>query len=312
MLPTTRILSVLLLGLGVGLVAVGFLAPRWVNTDARLPLDLSQTTFTLVDDHARTRLINDGRVLDAGVVRQWHMDILPPADADTATVRIGVTDVRESRQADVDRLIQASVWTYPLDRLSGEALASATVSAQLGSPTESVPVEGAWLKFPSDAQQTTYEVFDPTLRSTTPAVFSEEIDRGGRTIYRYSQEIQPTNVAEKYASVFNTTQKDENTLYLYHSGNRQWYVDQISGLVVDVEENIEDYFGDADGTRREDALIFHGRMSEYDKAALFEQASAVSDGSVARVLYRVALAAGAVLSVVGLMGAFRRRPVALH
>ncbi|WP_342351004.1 DUF3068 domain-containing protein [Corynebacterium diphtheriae] len=312
MLPTTRILSVLLLGLGVGLVAVGILAPRWVNTDARLPLDLSQTTFTLVDDHARTRLINDGRVLDAGVVRQWHMDILPPTDADAATVRIGVTDVRESRQADVDRLIQASVWTYPLDRLSGKALAPATVSAQLGSPTESVPVDGAWLKFPSDAQQTTYEVFDPTLRSTTPAVFSEEIDRGGRTIYRYSQEIKPTNVAEKYASVFNTTQKDENTLYLYHSGNRQWYVDQISGLVVDVEENIEDYFGDADGTRREDALIFHGRMSEDDKAALFEQASAVSDGSVARVLYRVALAAGAVLSVVGLTGAFRRRPVALH
>ncbi|UWE71900.1 DUF3068 domain-containing protein [Corynebacterium diphtheriae bv. mitis] len=312
MLPTTRILSVLLLGLGVALVAVGILAPRWVNTDARLPLDLSQTTFTLVDDHARTRLINDGRVLDAGVVRQWHMDILPPTDADTATVRIGVTDVRKSRQADVDRLIQASVWTYPLDRLSGEALAPATVSAQLGSPTESVAVDGAWFKFPSDAQQTTYEVFDPTLRSTTPAVFSEEIDRGGRTIYRYSQEIKPTNVAEKYASVFNTTQKDENTLYLYHSGNRQWYVDQISGLVVDVEENIEDYFGDADGTRREDALIFHGRMSEDDKAALFEQASAVSDGSVARVLYRVALAAGAVLSVVGLMGAFRRRPVALH
>ncbi|PSA79841.1 DUF3068 domain-containing protein [Corynebacterium diphtheriae] len=312
MLPTTRILSVLLLGLGVGLVAVGILAPRWVNTDARLPLDLSQTTFTLVDDHARTRLINDGRVLDAGVVRQWHMDILPPTDADTATVRIGVTDVRKSRQADVDRLIQASVWTYPLDRLSGEALAPATVSAQLGSPTESVPVDGAWLKFPSDAQQTTYEVFDPTLRSTTPAVFSEEIDRGGRTIYRYNQEIKPTNVAEKYASVFNTTQRDENRLYLYHSGNRQWYVDQISGLVVDVEENIEDYFGDADGTRREDALIFHGRMSEDDKAALFGQASAVSDGSVARVLYRVALAAGAVLSVVGLMGAFRRRPVALH
>ncbi|CAB0848603.1 hypothetical protein FRC0360_00405 [Corynebacterium diphtheriae] len=312
MLPTTRILSVLLLGLGVALVAVGILAPRWVNTDARLPLDLSQTTFTLVDDHARTRLINDGRVLDAGVVRQWHMDILPPTDADTATVRIGVTDVRKSRQADVDRLIQASVWTYPLDRLSGEALAPATVSAQLGSPTESVAVDGAWFKFPSDAQQTTYEVFDPTLRSTTPAVFSEESDRGGRTIYRYSQEIKPTNVAEKYASVFNTTQKDENTLYLYHSGNRQWYVDQISGLVVDVEENIEDYFGDADGTRREDALIFHGRMSEDDKAALFEQASAVSDGSVARVLYRVALAAGAVLSVVGLMGAFRRRPVALH
>ncbi|AEX43448.1 putative secreted protein [Corynebacterium diphtheriae HC01] len=312
MLPTTRILSVLLLGLGVALVAVGILAPRWVNTDARLPLDLSQTTFTLVDDHARTRLINDGRVLDAGVVRQWHMDILPPTDADTATVRIGVTDVRKSRQADVDRLIQASVWTYPLDRLSGEALAPATVSAQLGSPTESVPVDGAWLKFPSDAQQTTYEVFDPTLRSTTPAVFSEEIDRGGRTIYRYNQEIKPTNVAEKYASVFNTTQRDENRLYLYHSGNRQWYVDQISGLVVDVEENIEDYFGDADGTRREDALIFHGRMSEDDKAALFGQASAVSDGSVARVLYRVALAAGAVLSVVGLMGAFRRRPVALH
>ena len=60
MLPKSRIVSALAIGLGLALVAWGVLFPYIVPTDARLPLSLKQTTMTLVDQHATQRIPSDG------------------------------------------------------------------------------------------------------------------------------------------------------------------------------------------------------------------------------------------------------------
>ena len=49
MLPKSRIVSAVILGVGLALLAAGVLYPRIVVTDARMPLNLEQTTVTLVD-----------------------------------------------------------------------------------------------------------------------------------------------------------------------------------------------------------------------------------------------------------------------
>ena len=156
MLSTSRILSVLLLGLGVALLVAGLVVPRFIHADGRMPLDPAATTWTLRDDGAQTRLMTDpdGRVLEAPVTRQLHLEVQNPADGDEATVRIGDTFLRESRQEELDRLISAQVWSYRLDRLDGSATSPATLTDQIGSPGLQVDVEGVWLKFPTDAQQT--------------------------------------------------------------------------------------------------------------------------------------------------------------
>lgn len=308
MLPRSRILAVLGLGLGLALVAWGILAPSFLMSDARLPLDLSYTTLTLRDEKATTRVVGKDLVVQAPVTRQFHTEILPPSDENTATVRVGVTDMRESLQKDLDRLISATVWSYSIDRRSGAATSQATVADQLASPTRSVTIDGQWLKFPTDAEKTTYEVFDVTLRKTLPAVFTEETVKEGRTLYRYRQEIQPTNVAQLYHSVLNTTtfRDGENTTpgYLFHSGTRDWLVDQKTGLVIDVEEKIDDYFGDAEGVKREDVLTFNGKVSEDHVSELLHQASGVSDGKLVRIINYVVLAVGVILTIVGAAGAF--------
>ncbi|AKE40520.1 putative secreted protein [Corynebacterium kutscheri] len=314
MLPTSRILSVIVLGLGLALVAWGIAAPRVIDADARMPLDLEKTTFRLIDDSATTRLIHNGQIIQVPFTRQLHMTILPPSDNDTATVRVGYTDMRTSMQSENERLSTASVWSYSFDRVSGESTSAAVVADQLASPTQEVELSGGWLKFPVDTQQTSYDIFDVTARQSIPAVFSAAEQRDGRTVYRFVQEIEPINVARNYNSVANTIEVDVDgeaqTAYLYHSGTRELYVDQITGLIVDWHENIDDYYGDEQGKKLEQALLFQGSLAAEDAQALLVQASGVSDGHTFRLVNYIVLGFGIVLSIIGMAGAFlvgRRR-----
>lgn len=307
MLPKSRLLSFLLLSVGIALLVAGLVAPRFLHEDSRLPLDLENTTWTLTDDDARTRLMTDpgGRVLEVPVSRQLHMEIQNPAGEETATLRVGETLMRDSMQEELDRLISAEVWTFGVDRSTGEFTTPATLTDQLASPVSEVPVDGVWLKFPSGAEQTTYEVFDPHLRETRPAEFVEELDMNGRTVHRYRQEIAPVNVAELYASPFNTTTfGDGETGSLFHSVTRDILVDRVSGLVVEIREDVDAFYGTADGERREQVLLFEGRMPQEQIDAHLAEAAEIRDPAFVDGVRRVVIGVGAVLALLGLVGAF--------
>ena len=187
MLPKSRIFSVLLLGLGVALIAAGIVAPAFLDYSPRLPLNLKNSTWTLHDDSADSQqLSKDGTTPYSGpMTYQINMDIQEPSDDEKATVRIGETRMRGEGEG-LNDLSQAQVWTYPVDRLSGEAAGEASLSHTLATPSDKVTVDGYWLKFPAGAEKTNYPVFDPTLRKAVDAVFEEETTMDGRTVYRLS------------------------------------------------------------------------------------------------------------------------------
>jgi len=184
-----------------------------------------------------------------------------------------------------------------------------------------VEFSGYWVKFPLDAKQTSYEVFDATLRRTAPAVYKDSQERNGRTIYHYQQKIDPTNTADLYSTFFTTIklpikppppadQPQDIEAYLFHSGVRDYYVDQISGMIVDMSENIIDYYGDRNGGKLADAHLFAGKMSNEQSAAMLAQAAQLSDGHIIRIITWVVLGLGVIVTFVGIMGAFgvgRRR-----
>ncbi len=307
MLPMSRLLSSLLLGVGVALLVAGLVAPRFLPEDARLPLGLEATTYTLVDDAADTRLMTDpdGRVVTAPVTHQLHMEIQNPSDADTATLRIGETYMRGSQQEELDRLISAEVWSYGIDRTTGAATTPATLTDQLASPVSEVDVDGVWLKFPSDAQQTTYEVFDPQLRETRPAEFVEELEMNGRSVYRYRQEIGPTDLSTLYESPFNVvTLPDFTELHWFHSVTRDLLVDRVSGLVVEIREDIDSWYGAPESEERQQILRFEGRMPQEQIDTLLDEASAVRDPGTSGTIRWVVVGVGGVLTLIGLAGAF--------
>ncbi|MBK4174835.1 DUF3068 domain-containing protein [Corynebacterium macginleyi] len=309
MLPKSRIFSVLLLGLGVALVVAGVAASAFLDFSPRLPLELKNTTWTLKDESADSQVVNkDGMSPYSGpMTYQINASIQEPSNEDTATLRIGETRLRGDGQG-LDDLSRAQVWTYPIDRLSGEAEGEASLSHTLASPEEKVSIDGYWLKFPANAEKTNYPVFDPTLRKAVDAVFEEETEVEGRTVYRYHQEIEPTNVAQLYAADGNTTSfpKEDGGQepgYLMHSGSRDFYVDQATGLVVGMEMDIDDYYADREGVGREPAFVFNGSSSEGARVALLEEAKTFPRNHVAEIVRWVVLGIGIVLTFIGVIGA---------
>lgn len=304
MLPKSRIFSALTIGLGVMLVAWGLLAPFFLHFDGRMPLNLGNTTFTLSDPKAKTYIHQQDKVVTVPVTRQYHSEFMDPVDTNSVTARIGVTTMRDSNQSDLDRLIDATVWSYRLDRFTGLALTEATMNDQPASSSKQVPIDSLWVKFPVGAEQTTYQVFDVTLRKAVPAEFQEELTIDGRAVYRYRQNIEPANVAMSYAGPFNTKKLGEETTYLFHSGTRDYFVDQKSGLVVDVHEKLDDFYGTKTGEKKEQALLFDGTMTEEARSEKLAQAANINDGSTLKLINWIATGLGALLIVVGLAGVF--------
>lgn len=312
MLPKSRILSALLVGLGAALMVGGLLSPALINADGRLPLDLENTTWTIRDEQAETRLLTspDGRVLNVPVSRQLHLDVQEPATEDNASIRVGTTTMRDSMQADADRLITAHTWSYVMDRVTGEAETDADLTHTIGFPPETVPVDGHWLKLPSDAEQTTYPVFDETLRESRPAVFVEEQEIDGRRVYQYRQVIEPTDVAELYEGFFTSTEVDGEQWPLFHSATRDLYVDQITGLVVDVAESVDDFYApsaDAPAAERQTVLLFEGSRDDAQVSASVAELDGLLDPATARVIQWVVVGVGGALILLGVIGAFRGR-----
>lgn len=314
MLPKSRIISALLLGIGVALVVWGLVAPRFVHADGRLPLDLEATTYVLHDADAQTTINSDpaAGVVTTPVTRQLHFEVMDPASAEEATIRIGDTYMRgnpDTQGFEQERLLSATVSSLRIDRLSGEVLSDISLTNQLASPTVEYSVDGIWLKFPTDAAATTYNVLDPTLRKAMPADFVASTELEDRQIMHYRQVIDNANVAESFADSNNTTtltKEDGGTTtgYLYHNVTRDFWVDQKTGLLVDLAENIDDYYGDRSGQKYEQKLLFDASLDDAAVAALVQQAAEIPDAEVIETLNKVGIGVGAVLILLGLLGSF--------
>ena len=310
MLPKSRIVSVLLLGLGVALIAAGIVAPAFLNFSPRMPLDLDKTTWTLRDDDAHSQVLGPegAQPYQGPLTYQLNMELQAPKGDDGVTVRVGESTMRGAGEGLSD-LDNAKVWSFDMDRLTGAGIGDLRLSDTLASPAIEIPLDGYWLKFPADAEQTNYPVFDPTLRKSVDAVFQEEVEMQGRTVYRYHQEIEPTNVATLYAANGTTTtfQNEDGSTeqgYLYHSGWRDYFVDQATGMLIGLDVNIDDYYADRTGFGREQAFVFDGRTSEEDEAAFLSQADSFPRPAWAEGLRWAIIGLGSVLVLIGIAGAF--------
>lgn len=297
----SRVWSALLVGLGVALIVGGLVAPRFLLGDGRLPLDLGEVTWTLHDPNGK----RDGK--PAPVTRQLHMEIRNPSDADVASVRVGDSVRAGDAGNDFENLVTASTWTYEMDRVTGQANGPAQLQMVMGMPAEEVNLEGVWLKFPADVGQETYEVFDPTLRGTAPAEFVGAEEVAGRTVYRFRQQIPPTNIAQRYAGAFNTAMEEgkdgelERT-FLYHSAERELLVDQVSGLVVGMDEKVDQFYGDGSGKGVKNVVLYDATMDPVQVEALVGELSYVTSAARSRTITWAVIGAGALLALIGLVG----------
>ena len=296
---TPRPIAALVAGSGVALLVAGLLAPNVLLSNERLPLGLGQATWT-IEDPDGTR---DGK--SAPVTRQLHMEIMEPASDDEAAVRIGDTVRAGEAAGDFDNLLSATTWSYEMDRVSGGAVGPAQAQVILGMPAVEVPVDGAWLKFPSPAPASDVDVFDPVLRGTAPARFVDTQEIGGRTVNRYQQTVAPTNIAQRYADPRNTLTIDGERTFLTHSAERELLVDEQTGVVVGLNERVDDYYADANGRGVQNVVTYDGRMDEEQIAEFVKRVGDAQPGWTSKALWWSVAGAGALLALIGLIAALR-------
>lgn len=313
MLPRSRIIAVLIIGLGAAMIAAGAFLPRLVSDDPKIPLDLPDTTYTLrAEDGVSSALNPEGGREDAfgPVRRQFHGELIEPADEQRVSVRMGTSTTRELPPEvmgtdPILELVDAAVWTFTVDRLSGEFLGPAMLTDQMAGVPVEVPVDGHWVKFPADAGPVSYPIFDDFLRGTVPAEYVGTEDLGGNEVLRYRQTIAPTNLATRYRSNLTQINVDDKTGYLTYQGTRDWLVEPESGMVVDIDEDLDLRWETREGERLRTFLRFVGGVDEQASARLLQQALDVADTAPVRPWSIALLVIGAILAFGGIVGALR-------
>lgn len=311
MLPRSRIVSVLLLGLGAALIVAGLALPRLLDAEPRVPLNLPDTTLRLhAEDAVTARMGEDGEVEEvrSPVRRQFHAEFIEPADEDTVSLRVGTSMTREGPEAAADPLrglVTANVWTFTVDRLTGLPTGPATLNDQPLDVREKVDMGGSWAKFPAGAGERDYPVFDEVLRGPVTAGFVAAEEREGHRVLHYRQEIAEVDVATRYQGMFTDGVLDGRPVHLEYSGTRDWWVEPVTGLIVDLAEDLDARWVDESGETVAVAMDFTGEMPRGDAEAQLRQAVAVADTPAPRP-WGIALAViGAILAAVGLFGALR-------
>ncbi|NLZ56700.1 MAG: DUF3068 domain-containing protein, partial [Corynebacterium sp.] len=112
-----------------------------------------------------------------------------------------------------------------------------------------------------------------------------------------------------FADPSNTTtltREDGGTTtgYLYHDATRDYWVDQRTGLVVDIEEQIDDFYGDRNAEKYEQVFSFHGSLSDDQVTDLVAQAGTIPNGDFSRTANTIGIIVGVILALIGFAGSF--------
>lgn len=329
MLPRSRVVAVLTLGLGCVLLAVGLALPALVPPERPVPLDLASTQLTVKDDEAviggpYVAQLQDGPEGTEGtegtatvpVTITYAVQLGEPAGTDYASATVGVTLVRDDIDGD-DSLLDAEVWSYRIDRLTGAPLGDAKVADTPGTPPVATDVSGQWLAFPRDTSQQEYSVFDDLLRRSLPAQFvqTEEID--GAEVYVFRQDFRAEPVLQDnpgYVRGTSTTEDGEPSS-LYRNGFKEYRVEPSSGMIVSVTEDIQDVYvpdgSDAAGGDRSVELLssFSGSTPQDERDELLAQAAELGEDRATRGWGIALTATGAIVALGSAIVALRpQRP----
>ncbi len=166
-----------------------------------------------------------------------------------------------------------------IDRSAFNATTAEAVNCcgEFVSTTEGIDVpvqrEGLLVKFPFNAQKTTYDWWDADLGEAVPIEYVGTEEVAGVTTYKYSQTIPPTNIGTREVPASILGESDEGNLDadVMYSNVRTLWAEPNTGVIINrVEEqnNTLDY----DGTTRVtttrvtsgyDAATIEGNADDY-------------------------------------------------
>ncbi|NLU83697.1 DUF3068 domain-containing protein [Rhodococcus sp. HNM0569] len=258
----SRVIALILVGLGVFLLAVAILVPVYSKGKlAKTPLDLEVTTIAegtgkVLDAKSLTDQEPGPKVdEDVPIIAQRYVTTEDPSNADDITVQAGQTVRRTDKQGDTG-LLTASVDRVTMDRKSSMPTNDpvGTVQTSADAPALEVERDGLQYKFPFDSKQETYPYWDLNARESSPIDFVEETEINGLKVYHYSQEVgpfdlskadpsAPTNKLQLPASAWGVEGGElPITMTRWYTNTRDLWVEPETGVVVKGQEQIHQYY----------------------------------------------------------------------
>lgn len=341
---TSRLVAFIAFGLGVALIACGLVLPRVLPVVKEVPLNVQASTLTLRDDAAHMGQVyikptnpdvKQDDILTGPVVRQFKAGLSEPITHGNVSARLGVTTSRPDIHDDMYSLLDAQVWSFMVNRDSGEFAGDVKVADTPVTPPTPVDAQGYWLKFPRGVEEEIYPFFDPVLRRAEPAVASGTRmvqDESGNDVELkvYRQEIPATSLQELYQGVRNVVtiepqgsvaaedaESSEGGVarqaYLVRTGWREIAVEQKSGMIVAVDEYTRDFYSTPEGEDVQLLLEFNGHTDEEQQKALLAQAQNLAEERNTDVWGLALIVVGAIVAAVSivvlLLTRLRRRVV---
>lgn len=292
-----RKLGLVLMGLGVFLLVAGPMVRFYMYPKLAVAPDDQDSITTLVGP--------DATIFDIATLSEITTDLTTKVatvgdveaaekQGDNVVVWLSTTSSRSSDGVIRSRDIELSAF----DATTAEAVncCGEYVSTEQG---EEVPVEheGLLVKFPFDAQKTSYDWWDGTLERTVPIEYVATEEVAGITTYKYEQTIPATKVGETEAPASVLGEPDDGNLTAdnMYSNVRTLWAEPNTGVIIKRVEQQNSTL-DYDGTTR---VTTTEVTTGYDDATI--QANADEYGPKGSLLHLLRAVLPWLLPVVGLL-----------
>lgn len=268
---TRRTVACVLVGLGALLIVAALMIPTYtVGKMAKTPLDLEITTVAVNQPEQESLVLDSSSLTQEGrsaevnknvpLVSQRFLTVEDPSDADEMTIQAGNTLRRIDKRGDTG-VLSAYVDRVTIDRKTGEPVSTdpngsiaMTTNTKGESIAEPVHRTGLQYRFPIGTEKKTYPYFDVYAETSTDAVFVEETEINGTTVYHFRQEVPvtdlstvskvPTNKLSLPAAKWGLEGGEEPiTMSRFYSNVRDLWVEPQTGTIVKGGEQLNIFYG---------------------------------------------------------------------
>ena len=107
---------------------------------------------------------------------------------------LSYTDVPGYNQSTDGPPLNGTLDRIAFDRNTAEQIDCCDTWTEFNGTKTKLTFKGLYLKFPMNTQQEAYTFWDTTLKTATPILFEGQTEIQGMTVYKFVQEIPPTDV----------------------------------------------------------------------------------------------------------------------
>ena len=169
-----------------------------------------------------------------------------PTSSEVVTLQSARIVHRDDRTGEAGT-VSATVERSSIDRTSSMPVAEpvGTIQRDPSKPPDAVVHDGLQFKFPFAVEQKSYPYFDADVRKSAAIDFVEETTLDGIRVYRFNQDIPPTDTGGKLTlptSAWGISGDGQALLHRFYMASRDLWVEPVTGAVVDGAQHVKQVY----------------------------------------------------------------------